>query len=65
MTVVEAISLAGGFTPLAAKDDALLTRVQDGRLQRVKVPVKAIAEGGATNVFLRPGDIIFVPERIF
>ena len=31
----------------------------------VRVPVEAIGEGKAKNVYLRPGDIISVPERLF
>jgi protein involved in polysaccharide export with SLBB domain len=65
MNVVEAITVAGGFTPLAAKNDTTITRSEQGKKTIVRVPVADIGEGRATNVFLRPGDIISVPERIF
>ncbi len=65
MSVVEAITLAGGFTPLAAKNDTTVTRSEMGKKTVVRVPVADIGEGRAPNVFLRPGDIISVPERIF
>lgn len=65
MSVVEAITLAGGFTPIAAKNDTTITRSDDGRKATVRAPVADIGEGKAPNVFLRPGDIISVPERIF
>ena len=65
MNVVEAITVAGGFTGLAAKNDTTITRSENGRKTTVRVPVADIGEGKARNVFLRPGDIISVPERIF
>jgi polysaccharide export outer membrane protein len=65
MNVVEAITLAGGFTPLAAKNDTVVTRIDNGQKVIVKVPAGDIGEGRAKNFFLQPGDIISVPERIF
>lgn len=65
MSVVEAVTMAGGFTPMAAKNDTTVTRVEDGRKTSVKVPVGDISEGKAGNYFLRPGDIVSIPERLF
>jgi protein involved in polysaccharide export with SLBB domain len=65
MNVLEAITGAGGFTPLAAKNDTTITRAESGKKTIVKVPVEEIGEGKAKNVYLKPGDIINVPERIF
>jgi protein involved in polysaccharide export with SLBB domain len=65
MSVVEAITVAGGFTGLAAKNDTTITRSANGKKEIVRVPVADIGEGRAPNVYLRPGDIISVPERIF
>ncbi len=65
MNVVEAITIAGGFTPLAAKNDTTLTRSENGKKSTVKIPVEDIGQGRARNVYLQPGDIISVPERIF
>jgi polysaccharide export outer membrane protein len=65
MNVVEAITVAGGFTPLAAKNDTTLTRNEAGKKTIVKIPVDDIGSGKARNVILRPGDIISVPERLF
>jgi protein involved in polysaccharide export with SLBB domain len=65
MSVVEAITLSGGFTPLAAKNDTTVTRYETGTKTIIKAPVDDIGQGRAQNVYLRPGDIINVPERIF
>jgi protein involved in polysaccharide export with SLBB domain len=62
MTIIHAVSQAGGFSKTAAKNSVNVTRVIDG--QEVKVPVKVedIVVGREKNVTLLPGDIIFVPE---
>jgi polysaccharide export outer membrane protein len=65
MSVVEAITTAGGFTPIAAKNATTITRTESGKKTIVKVPVDDIGTGKARNVYLRPGDIISVPERLF
>ncbi|MEZ0314460.1 MAG: polysaccharide biosynthesis/export family protein [Myxococcota bacterium] len=65
MNIVQAITSAGGFDKLADQDGTSVTRVVDGHEQRLKISVKAIAEGRAQNFTLEPGDIVFVPETIF
>jgi protein involved in polysaccharide export with SLBB domain len=65
MSVVEAITIAGGFTPIAAKNDITLTRNESGKKTTLRIPVADIGEGRARNVYLQPGDIISVPERLF
>jgi protein involved in polysaccharide export with SLBB domain len=65
MSVLDGITGAGGFTPLAAKNDTTITRSEGGTKTTLKIPVEEISEGKAKNVFLKPGDIINVPERIF
>ncbi len=65
MSIVEAITVAGGFTPLAAKNDTTITRSEKGQKTITKVPAGDIGEGKARNVYLKPGDIISVPERMF
>ena len=64
MTVVEAISLAGGFSSMAKKNETTVIRVINGKEKRYKIPVEAIGQGRAENFILRSGDIVFVPERI-
>ncbi len=61
MSIMHAISLAGGFTAMAAKNDTIVTRA--GR--RFRVGVENIAEGKAANFYLRTGDTVLVPERLF
>lgn len=65
MGVVEAISLAGGFTPMAKTANTMVTRVVNGEKQNFVVSVEEIGQGKTSDFTLRPGDIVFVPERIF
>lgn len=65
MTLVHAVSQAGGFTALASKDDTVVTRRVGGKLERYRVEVSKITRGDAEDMPLRAGDIIFVPERVF
>lgn len=62
MTVVQAITMAGGFKDLADKNRTVITRVVDGTEKKFVAPVEAIGLGREQNVQLQPGDIIFVPE---
>lgn len=62
MSVVQAVSLAGGFSKLAAKNSVIVTRRVDGSEQKFKLPVESIAEGRHANFTLQPGDIVYVPE---
>jgi protein involved in polysaccharide export with SLBB domain len=65
MDVVEAISLAGGFTSMARKNDTTLIREINGEKKRFKVPVEKIGQGKSQNIPVNSGDIIWVPERVF
>ena len=62
MSIVQAITLAGGFSKLAAKNSVIVTRLIDGEERKFKVPVEGIAEGRDKNLALQPGDIVYVPE---
>jgi protein involved in polysaccharide export with SLBB domain len=65
MTIVQAVSQAGGFTPLASKDDTVVTRRVNDKLQRYRISMTKITRGDEDDVAVNPGDIIFVPERVF
>ena len=65
MGVVAAISLAGGFTPMAKTEHTMVTRMVDGKKKNFVLSVEEIGEGKSSDFALRPGDIVFVPERIF
>jgi protein involved in polysaccharide export with SLBB domain len=65
MNIVQAVTLAGGFSAHASKNSVSVTRLVNGEEQRFKVGVDDIGTGRAENFPLRPGDIVFVPESLF
>lgn len=65
MGVVEAISLAGGFTAMANRDGTTIARRVGGDMRRFAIPFDRITSGQEADVPLRSGDIVQVPERIF
>jgi polysaccharide export outer membrane protein len=65
MSVVQAVTLAGGFTRTAAQNSTSVTRRVKGQEVKVRVNVQDIALGKAPNFTLEPGDIVFVPESLF
>jgi len=65
MSVVQAVTLAGGFTRNASQNSTSVTRRVNGQEVKVKVNVQDIALGKASNFLLEPGDIVFVPESLF
>jgi len=64
MNIVEAITLAGGFKDSANANYVIVTRHGPEGDQRIPVPVEKITEGEATNLSLKPGDIVFVPDTL-
>jgi polysaccharide export outer membrane protein len=61
--VVQAISLAGGFTPYADSDSIRILRRTGKKQQIIRFDYTKIADGKAleTNILLRSGDTIVVP----
>lgn len=65
LTLMQAISLAGGLTPIADDDAVTLTRKVGNSSQTVRVSVDAITDGTAQDVPLQAGDRIYVYQRLF
>lgn len=65
MSIIQAVTLAGGFTKLAARNNVNVTRVIDLQEKKIRVPVEDIGVGREKNFMLQPGDIVFVPESFF
>ena len=65
LTLVQAISLAGGFSDAADRNGTTLSRRVDGEVQRFRVPVDDITSGRVADVPVGAGDIINVPRRVF
>lgn len=65
LTAVEAMSLAGGMTESARANATTLTRKVDGDKIKVTVPLGDIIRGRRENLQLKPGDILYVPQKLY
>jgi len=63
LSVLQALSLAGGIGPSAAPQNARILRPVPGNGSRVEIPVnlKTVMAGQSKDVPLQPEDILFVP----
>lgn len=71
LTLVEAITRAGGFTDIAKGSEVRITRIDaDGKEQNFTVDVQSIIRGLGkskaedNSLLVQPNDIVFVPQRI-
>ena len=67
-TVLQAISLAGGFTQFASRNDIRVVRnvlSADGSMKELRIPLRyddlISEEGGVYNITLKSGDTVVVP----
>ncbi len=65
LTLIQAISLAGGLTAIANDDRVTLTRKVGDKTQTVVLSVEAITSGNSEDIPLQSGDRIYVYERLF
>ncbi len=66
-TLMEAITLAGGFRQDAAMNGTRIIRVQNGKENTIMIKAKDIVQKGdkKKDVEVLPNDVVFVPESIF
>ncbi len=63
ITVLQALSLAGGLDRSASPKNArILRRAKDSSRKELSVNVKAILEGRSEDVAMLPDDILFIPS---
>lgn len=65
LTLIQAISQAGGLTGIANLDKVNLTRRVPTGSRTVVISVSTIMEGRSADIPLQSGDRIFVHERLF
>ncbi|MFI5360971.1 MAG: polysaccharide biosynthesis/export family protein [Elusimicrobiota bacterium] len=67
VTVLEAISTAGGFTTVAAPDRARVLRYVNGESVSYTVDVRTLTAEGqkGKDMVLEPNDVVFVPQSVF
>jgi len=67
LTVVRAITMAGGLTPLAAGGRVDILRGRGEKKERIRVDVDKMMRAGdeSRDILVKPDDIILVPQRLF
>jgi protein involved in polysaccharide export with SLBB domain len=65
MTLLQAVSLSGGFTSIAKTDHVNLTRRTKTGSKTVILSVDSITDGRSPDIPLQAGDAIYVGERVF
>jgi len=67
LTVLEAITLAGGFTELAAQDRTKVLRGAGTASQNIQVEISRITKQGdkSADIYLEPNDTVYVPQSFF
>src|SRR5258706_7340580 len=64
-TLIQAISLAGGFNAIANRHRVNLTRKMGKQARTIVLSVDAITDRSLPDIPLQSGDTIFVTERVF
>ncbi|MDP2920978.1 MAG: polysaccharide biosynthesis/export family protein [Candidatus Omnitrophota bacterium] len=66
-TVLEAITMAGGFKQGAAQNGTKVIRMEDGKEVTIQIRVTDITNKGykESDIPVKPGDIVVVPESFF
>ena len=65
MTLLRAISLAGGFNQMAARDKVTIRRQVGTKTRAVTVSVEDIIDNAIPDVPLQAGDSINIPQRVW
>ncbi len=66
ISLVEAISMAGGFTPLSnQKKVRILRKTELGEEETIEADIAAIMEGKAKDIYVEAEDVISVPKSFF
>jgi polysaccharide export outer membrane protein len=67
LTVLEAITLSGGFTDIAAPDRTKVLRSTNGQNQSIDVKISRITKEGdkSADIPLEPNDTVVVPQSFF
>lgn len=66
ITIIEAISMAGGFTDVASPNRTHIIRIENNVEKKIPIKVNKIMRGNKSkDIILKPDDIVVVPEAFF
>ena len=66
MTVIDAVLAVGGLAPFASGNRAKVIRTENGKPREIPVKINNIVNKGdmRTNIPLKPGDVLVIPESL-
>jgi polysaccharide biosynthesis/export protein len=62
LTLLEALTQAGGITPIAARSKMRILRIVDGKREEILVDEVKLYKGEIADPIIHPDDIIYVPS---
>jgi polysaccharide export outer membrane protein len=62
MTLLQAIAMAGGITPIAQRSKTRILRTVDGKREEIIVDLLKLSRGEVADPLIHPDDIIYVPS---
>lgn len=65
MTIVQAVTTAGGFTKIANARKVRVVRTHGDEREVIEANVSRITKGEEEDILLEPGDTVIVPESFF
>jgi len=65
ITILKALSMAGGLGDYAAQGSIYVLRENSNESKRIDVDVPAVRSGEAEDFQIQPGDVINVPQSLF
>ena len=65
MTILQAVTLAGGSTPTASTKSTYILRQGEGKENKISVNLDKVLKGKAENIELKADDVVVIPESFF
>jgi len=67
MSLMDVLIAVGGITEFASGNKASIIRTIDGKQQKVAVRLNDLIKEGdiSANIYMRPGDVLIIPESFF
>ncbi len=65
VTVLQGITMAGGFTKIANQRKVRIVRSVNGKRNVIDANMSSISKGSREDIALQPGDSVVVPESFF
>jgi polysaccharide export outer membrane protein len=67
MSLMDVLIAVGGITEFASGNKAVIIRKVDGKPEKLAVRLNDLIKQGdiSANIYMRPGDVLVIPESFF